>query len=247
MALTDEAIRRIKDMIVAGDLRPGERLPPERELGERLGLSRNSLREAVKALELIRVLDVRRGDGTYVTSLEPRLLLESLSFVLDLHQDRSVLELFAVRRILEPAAAQLAAQRLTPVELDELAAILDDTPPAAPAPDLVSQDLAFHRRIAEASGNGTLAGLIESLANRTVRARLWRGITESGAGERTSSEHRAILAALAARDGALAAALTIGHIAGVERWLHSADAPDHFADAHGGQPKPSPTPKEHTP
>ena len=109
MAVTDEAILKIKEMIVSGELAPGDRLPPEKELSESLGLSRNSLREAVKALELIRVLDVRRGDGTYVTSLEPSLLLEALSFVADIHQDASVLELFEVRRILEPAAAALAA------------------------------------------------------------------------------------------------------------------------------------------
>ena len=105
MAVTDEAILKIKDMILSGELAPGDRLPPEQQLSERLGLSRSSLREAVKALEVIRVLDVRRGDGTYVTSLEPQLLLEAMSFVVDLHDDSSVLEIFAVRRILEPAAA----------------------------------------------------------------------------------------------------------------------------------------------
>src|SRR5918995_6680433 len=104
MAVTDEAIDKIKEMLLRGELKAGDRLPPEKELSDRLGLSRSSLREAVKALELIRVLDVRRGDGTYVTSLEPRLLLEAMSFVVDLHDDSSILELFAVRRILEPAA-----------------------------------------------------------------------------------------------------------------------------------------------
>lgn len=74
MAVTDEAILRIKEMITGGQLAPGDRLPPEKELSEQLGLSRSSLREAVKALEVIRVLDVRRGDGTYVTSLD-RLLI----------------------------------------------------------------------------------------------------------------------------------------------------------------------------
>ena len=63
MALTDEAILKIKEMILSGDLKPGDRLPPEKELGEALGLSRSSLREAVKALEIIRVLDVRRVTG----------------------------------------------------------------------------------------------------------------------------------------------------------------------------------------
>src|SRR5262245_48960983 len=75
MAVTDEAIEKIKGMIVSGALRPGDRLPKESELAADLGLSRNSLREAVRALSLIRILDVRQGDGTYVTSLDPQLLL----------------------------------------------------------------------------------------------------------------------------------------------------------------------------
>src|SRR5919201_994717 len=86
MAVTDEAIVRIKEMIVSGELRPGDRLPKESDLADRLGLSRNSLREAVKALSLIHVLDVRQGDGTYVTSLEPRLLLDAMTFVVEFHR-----------------------------------------------------------------------------------------------------------------------------------------------------------------
>ena len=111
MGVTDAAILRIRDMIVSGELTPGMRLPPEKEFAERLGLSRNSMREAVKALEVIRVLDVRQGDGTYVTSLEPRLLLEALSFVADLHGDESILEVFQVRRILEKEVFAMAATR----------------------------------------------------------------------------------------------------------------------------------------
>jgi len=68
------------------ELRPGEKLPREADLAAELGLSRNSLREAVKALTLINVLDVRQGDGTYATSLAPSLLLETLSFVVDFHR-----------------------------------------------------------------------------------------------------------------------------------------------------------------
>src|SRR5678815_3275118 len=125
MALTDEAIERIKEMIVKGELRPGDRLPKEVDLAERLGLSRNSLREAVRALSLIRILDVRQGDGTYVTSLDPQLLLEAMSFVVDFHRDDTVLEFLAVRRILEPAATAMAATRIGEAELDRLTAQLD--------------------------------------------------------------------------------------------------------------------------
>lgn len=221
MAVTDEAILKIKEMITSGRLAPGDRLPPEKELSDSLGLSRSSLREAVKALEVIRVLDVRRGDGTYVTSLEPRLLLEALSFVVDLHDDRSVIEIFGVRRILEPAAAQLAASRITDAQLDALDSLLTVTN-GEDVEALVQHDLEFHRVISEASGNDYLAQLIESISSHTVRARIWRGLTQHGAAERTIEEHRAILAALRDRDAELAHAHALTHIAGIEAWLRVA-------------------------
>src|SRR6202023_1993646 len=116
VALTDEAIEKIKSMIVSGTLRAGDRLPKEADLAAELGLSRSSLREAVKALSLVNILDVRRGDGTYVTSLQPPLLLAALSFIVDFHRDDTLLEFLRVRRILEPAATAMAAERITDEE-----------------------------------------------------------------------------------------------------------------------------------
>lgn len=222
MAVTDEAILKIKEMIVSGELGPGDRLPPEKELSEALGLSRSSLREAVKALEVIRVLDVRRGDGTYVTSLEPPMLLEAMSFVVDLHDDSSILEIFAVRRILEPAASALAAASASAEDLDVLRGIVESIDHASDVEGLVKHDLEFHRRIAEATGNSYLASLLDSLSSHTVRARIWRGITQENAVERTLQEHHAILAALEAHDADLAKALAVVHVSGVEQWLRSA-------------------------
>ncbi len=119
MAVTDEAIEKIKGMITSGALRAGDRLPREADLAAELGLSRSSLREAVRAQSLVNILDERRGDGTYVTSLEPRLLLEALSFIVDFHRDDTVLEVLRVRRILEPAATAMAAERTTTKEKSE--------------------------------------------------------------------------------------------------------------------------------
>ena len=219
MAVTDEAIVKIKDMIISGELAPGDRLPPEKELSERLGLSRNSMREAVKALEVIRVLDVRRGDGTYVTSLEPRLLLEAMTFVVDLHDDNSILELFAVRRILEPAAAGLAAARITELDVAALRTQIESVDETTSVEGLVAHDLEFHGAIADLAGNSYLATLIESLSSRTVRARVWRGLTQENSIKRTLSEHAAIVEALAAGDSKLVEALSTVHISGVEQWL----------------------------
>ena len=147
LAVTDEAIEKIKAMITSGALRAGDRLPREADLAADLGLSRSSLREAVRALSLVNILDVRRGDGTYVTSLEPRLLLEALSFMVDFHRDDTLLEFLRVRRILEPAATAMAAERITDEESDALRTLLDSIRPEPAAEDLVANYLEFHRRI----------------------------------------------------------------------------------------------------
>jgi GntR family transcriptional regulator, transcriptional repressor for pyruvate dehydrogenase complex len=222
VAVTDEAILKIKEMIVSGQLRPGDRLPPETELSEELGLSRNSLREAVKALELIRVLDVRRGDGTYVTSLTPSLLLDAMTFVVDVHQDSSVLELLEVRRILEPAAAALAATRVTPEDIERLRELIGRVDESTPVDDLVAQDIVFHRSVSALSGNAYLTRLLDTLSGSTLRARIWRGLTQEGAVARTLTEHRAIVDALEEGDPALVEAQVLIHVSGVVRWLRRA-------------------------
>jgi GntR family transcriptional repressor for pyruvate dehydrogenase complex len=221
MAVTDEAIEKIKAMIVSGSLKPGDRLPKEAGLAAELGLSRNSLREAVRALALINVLDVRQGDGTYVTSLEPPLLLEALSFVVDLHRDDSVLEFLQVRRILEPAAVAIAARRIEADQLAALRTLLDGLGADPSVEELVANDLEFHRGIAACSGNAVLCSLLETLSGPTTRARIWRGLTQEGAVARTLAEHRSILDALAAGDAELARAWATTHIASVEQWLAS--------------------------
>ncbi|MFH8977554.1 FadR/GntR family transcriptional regulator [Streptomyces sp. NPDC017890] len=221
MAVTDEAIEKIKGMIVSGALRPGDRLPKESELAAGLGLSRNSLREAVRALSLIRILDVRQGDGTYVTSLDPQLLLEAIGFVVDFHRDDTVLEFLAVRRILEPAATALAAARISERELDALGARLDALGAEPSVEELVACDVEFHRGIVGASGNSVLCSLLDGLSGPTTRARLWRGLTQEDAVSRTLHEHRAILAALRDRDAEAARSWATVHIASVEQWLRS--------------------------
>lgn len=151
--LTDEAIDKIKAMIVADELAPGSRLPKEETLAGQLGLSRNSLREAVRALTAMRILITRQGDGTYVSSLEPHLLLESLSFAADVSQGHTALQLVQVRRLLEPQATGLAAALLKQKDLRELRNILDRSRTVTTVEEFVAHDIAFHLRIVEAVGN----------------------------------------------------------------------------------------------
>jgi len=185
MALTDEAIARIRTMIRAGDLPPGSRLPPENQLSAQLGISRSGIREAVKVLASARVLDVRRGDGTYVTSLAPALLLEGVGFAIELLQGETLLEVMEVRRLLEPAATATAAGRISGRQLDELEDLLRSMRSvAADAEKLMQCDIAFHRAVVAATGNETLTSLLDGLSGRTVRARIWRGDRKSVGRER---------------------------------------------------------------
>jgi GntR family transcriptional regulator, transcriptional repressor for pyruvate dehydrogenase complex len=218
--VTDEAIDRIRELIASGQWGAGTRLPREADLAKQLGLSRNSLREAVRALSLARVLEVRQGDGTYVSSLEPGELLEPTLSATRLLQGRTVLELFEVRRMLEPEAAAMAAQRADEEVLGALRGELDRMIAAGDkADDLVGADAAFHDVIARAPGNGVLQALLRSLSTSTIRARLWHGIADRGALDLARDEHTRIYDAIAAGDPDLARAATLLHIVTNETWL----------------------------
>lgn len=206
-------------MIATGQLSPGDKLPREAELADTLGTSRNTVREAVRALVTARVLDVRRGDGTYVTSLRPELLLEGIAFAADLMQADFSIELVEVRRILEPAATRLAARRIDDETLGTLAGILDRMRSASSPEELVSEDADFHRLVASTSGNATLASMLAGVSGRTVRARIWRSIVDDVAITETIAQHEEIYAALAARDTALAEAASLVHVATTEAWV----------------------------
>ena len=219
--VTEEAIDKIRERIVTGSWGPGDRLPKESELAADLGLSRNSLREAVRALSQLRVLEVRQGDGTYVSSLEPGLLLESTGFVSHLLLGETEVELYEVRRILEAAAAALAAGRIDQAEKVELAQILERMRAAKSVEELVEADVAFHAVIAKAAGNAVLASLLASLSTRTMRVRLWHGRAADDALDETREEHRRIYEAILAGDPELARAAATAHIASGERWLRA--------------------------
>jgi GntR family transcriptional regulator, transcriptional repressor for pyruvate dehydrogenase complex len=219
--VTDEAIERIRETIASGEWGPGVRLPRESELAARLGISRNSLREAVRALSMVGVLEVRQGDGTYVSSLEPGPLLESIRFVAHLLADETLIEVFEVRRMLEPAAAALAAVRMDQPGLAALRRELDRMEAAAGVEELVEADAAFHAVVARAARNSVLSTLLQGLSTQTMRARLWRGRLEKGALEATRAEHARIYEAIAARDPELARIVAAAHVANSEHWLRA--------------------------
>jgi DNA-binding FadR family transcriptional regulator len=232
---TDVVVQGIRQLIVDGQLRPGDRLPIERDLAAALGVSRNPLREGVRALSIMGVLETRQGDGTYVTTLDPSMLLAPMGFVVDLHDVTGANNLHAVRRILETEAAALAARDITDERLTAAADLLrrNETELALPEPDhetVIENDIAFHRIIAEASGNSVLAALIHALGGRTMRDRLRRSIAQPGADDTAHREHLSILAALTTHDPDRARTRMSAHLFTVEDYLQDRPAAD---DAEG--------------
>ena len=219
--LTEAAIEQVRQLIATGQLQPGQRLPPEAELADLLGTGKSTVREAVRALATARVLDVRRGDGTFVTSLRPELLLAGIGAAADLMQDGFTLELVQVRRILEPAATAMAATLITDAVIAELEGCLHLMSAAESQDELVHHDEQFHRLVADAAGNATLASMLAGVSSRTTRGRAWRGVIEAGATERTIAEHAEILAALRARDPRLAEAAALMHVSTTETWYRN--------------------------
>lgn len=166
MSVTTRAIDSIRAMIASGELEPGDRLPPENELADRLGVSRGSLREAVRALSQIQVLDVRRGDGTYVTSLAPSELLSGLVFAIELLQSRDVEEVREVRRLVLPAAAALAARRVTAEQVAEMHAVVGQLEAATDVDEIERLTRRFSALLADATGNETLSCILRALHPR---------------------------------------------------------------------------------
>ncbi|WP_432502149.1 FadR/GntR family transcriptional regulator [Kineococcus arenarius] len=201
---TDVVVEGIKRMLAEGVLRPNQKLPVEADLARELGVSRGPLREGVRALSLMGVLESRQGAGTYVTALDSSVLLTPMAFLVDLQQQPGAQALHAVRRLLETEAAGLAALHADEEQVAGLRAALEDSTAAARGASdphaFVEADIRFHDLVATASGNPVLASLVHAFAGRTARARVWRAIAEDGALERTLQEHRAILRAVQERD-----------------------------------------------
>jgi len=237
MSLTDEAVEKIKQMIIEGHLRAGDRLPREQELARELGLSRGSLREAVRALTMMRILDTRQGDGTYVTALSPDDLIGTMGFVIDFQPDKSLLDFFHVRRVLEAEAAAAAAPRIQDADLDDLRRLLQDADAMAQIKPLdhaamLVKDQEFHRTINRIGGNPVLAAITDSMSGNTNRARTWRGVADREAPNRTLQDHWAIFHALRDRDPERARLRAAIHVSNVEDWLreHALGKPDGVGD-----------------
>ena len=164
---TEEVVSRLREMIHHGDLRPGMRLPPERDLAKQLGVSRPTLRAGIRSLAAVGVLKSKQGAGTFVVEADASPALDSnpLRLLASLHGFSSA-EMFEARLLLEMAIAGLAAERSTgdhlatmAEELAEMFATLDEPE------EFLVHDMRFHQTIAAASGNRILTALMNMVAS----------------------------------------------------------------------------------
>ena len=234
-------VNAIQDMISEGRLGPGDRLPVESDLATQLGVSRGSLREGVRALVAMGVLETRQGSGTVVTSLDPQLLLQPLVFWASLQGGPSALNVHIARRALEVESAGLAAAVISPDELERLAGLLDEADPHVADHDheqALSLDHAFHLGIARSTGNPIIVALLDVLGRPTVRSRLWQSVNRSGRLESSHHEHRVILESLRRGDPVAARAAMYSHLTQVLTLLQDAAA----LDGSAACPYPDPMP-----
>jgi GntR family transcriptional regulator, transcriptional repressor for pyruvate dehydrogenase complex len=215
-ALPDQIAARVVALITERHLKPGDRLPPERELAQSMGVSRSSLREALRALSLLGVTEMRQGDGTYLTALDPDALMRPFGLVLALN-DGQLQDLFEARRVIEPALAALAAERIDEPTLDALRKCVHDSAEAVRDEDAFMRiDLELHGLIARAASNSILWHVIGSISGMGIASRR-RTNPLPGLREQSVEDHRAIVAALDARDPEAAAATMLRHLENVQR------------------------------
>jgi GntR family transcriptional repressor for pyruvate dehydrogenase complex len=208
-----EVARRLVDYLLSGGIAPGSRIPSERQLAEAFGVGRSAVREAIAALSLIGLIEVRHGDGTYLKRPDSPLLPQVVEWSLLLGEQRTT-DLIEARQKIEVDIAGLAAERRTEEDLADLTRLLGrmegETRADGDAAGFVEADVGFHLKLAETARNSALRDILSAI-QALLRAWIGRVIAE---GHRESSyhEHVPILAAVKSRDAPAAEAAMEAHL-----------------------------------
>jgi GntR family transcriptional repressor for pyruvate dehydrogenase complex len=219
-ALPDQIADRILQMIKDRQLKPGDKLPPERELSTMMNVGRPALREALRALAMMNIIEIRQGTGAYVTQLDTAQLVQHLDFVFSLN-DTAIMDLFDARKIVEAGIAELAAQHITDEDITLLEASLQKSADSAHDPELfLLADLELHTLIATITRNPILIRFIESIHQLGLASRRRTGRL-SGVTQQSMSDHHHIVEALKARDPEAAREAMLAHLGNVEKKLRS--------------------------
>ena len=219
--LYEQIVEQIEQQVVDGTLKAGDRLPSERELAKRFGVSRTAVREAVKALLQRGLIEVNPGSGTFVTDGTSRALQHSLGLAMRLGQLENVASLIELREMMEPAIAAKAAQRATQehiVELERLVTIMDDvlTVPT----DFISADFTFHMILAQASQNALIPTIMNSVVDLLQEQR--SAIFKADGGQiRAQIHHKRILQAVKTKNSQAAFDAMVAHLGQVREDFES--------------------------
>jgi GntR family transcriptional repressor for pyruvate dehydrogenase complex len=208
--LTADICRKLSNHLIRGDWQEGEKIPAERELCQLLGVGRASLREALKALEIMGMIETRLGDGTYVCR-KSDFFARPLLWAIASSGKAEAQELFEARRLIEVEMAGLAAQRATAEEVNLIHSYIDRMEQAKIAAEFLEADIGFHIAIGQASHNFLLLNALMLIRNLMHR---WIGgaLAVSGVQEKALLQHRAVFEALAARDSGGARSAMTAHL-----------------------------------
>ncbi|MBK0332889.1 FadR family transcriptional regulator [Brachybacterium sp. MASK1Z-5] len=207
-----EVARRLLELLTGGEVAPGTRLPPERQLASTLGVGRSAVREALAALEILGIVDVRPGSGTYLRGSASDLLPQTLRWGLMIGKQNTD-QLNELRAGLESYTARLAADRISAEQLEKLRGTTATM--AESLEDLkafVAADAAFHEVLATAADNAMLTDLLQ-VTRSLLRVYNDRAVRDRDDMEAAHAEHAQILAALEERNGERAASAMVAHMA----------------------------------
>jgi GntR family transcriptional repressor for pyruvate dehydrogenase complex len=209
--LPEQVARRLLDYLLAGHIRPGGKMPSERQLAQALGVGRSVVREALKSLGLLGIVEVRQGDGTYLKGLESDLLPRVIEWGLLLGERRAV-DLVEARLHLETITARLAAQRRDENDLAEIRMHLEKMRQAdGNAADFVAADVAFHLAVARAARNTVFSDVLTSVQS-LLHVWITRVIEDAGDTGPSFEEHIPVYQAVLDGDGDAAAAARGSHL-----------------------------------
>jgi GntR family transcriptional repressor for pyruvate dehydrogenase complex len=217
-ALGKQVVGRVLELIRTGSLRAGDRLPPERELIEIFGISRPSLREALRALSTLGVIATQHGGGAYVSDLDARTLLAPLDFYLSLTR-ANFADAFDSRRVIEIEIVRRAAMKASAADIVELGAIIAAHGKVQDDPiGFRILDTRFHEKLSAIAGNAVLQRIAYGLYNLGLDFQNFerRRKAEPGLIARSTKDHAEIAAAIAAHDPDVAAAGMATHIRNIE-------------------------------
>lgn len=214
----EEVAEYLKQQIITGVYRPGDRLPSLRQLGEMLGVGQSTVREAVGSLKTMGLVSIRQGEGTFVTRFNPEQILSSFE-AMQPATEQDILDLLEVRKIIEAGVVKLAAERRTDDDLRQIEQALLAMEQALTDGRLGEEaDFSFHYCLALASKNPMLQSVMQSMEEtmrKTLKASREKLFRKPGNAERLLSEHQQIYTAIANRNTSQAEQAMLFHINGV--------------------------------